>query len=587
MIDLNLFATQVTSDKASGKPGFGQFQNGELGLTQRGNVNFLNALLGNIKIADGEIKTTDVANNSSDTTTSLKSDEADLALLQLALLGQDPDKSLEEKLSELKIEKLANTKENRITQLTKLIDHLTSGLPEQAIGNGNIEQLANRLEKRLGQLEASLESLRAGDFETDDSALKALIATGLNPAQLTKITDRIQEVEDKLGRELTVEDLIAGVGNIIPVPNSGKTEDGEFEITDALSILINQSQKNNEEKQLQLEKSIQDKKLRDSQKDDNGGVDGLALAQSNADNIIAANVANTGQNKSNSAQNLLNAINPKQTSEFSNSAASGNFLNNGQNANSGETSLPLTAEEISQRLSNGEYQEIFGSTKKGLAAQSKMNVADVAASLSNTQTGQKVESLLNFSFSDVLASTDPLSQALGFDIQTGAPFTTSMQAASFASNNIIAGQTHPATQAVAAQISKSAQSGETRQMTLQLDPPELGRVEIRLEFGDERMVKANIVVEKPETLLMLQRDAQALERALQNAGLDTDSGSLDFQMADDGHAFNSDREGDSRHGGTGGGTEGSNDNEEIEFIDTQMTWDVDPETGHVHYNILA
>ncbi len=180
-----------------------------------------------------------------------------------------------------------------------------------------------------------------------------------------------------------------------------------------------------------------------------------------------------------------------------------------------------------------------------------------------------------------------IGETLGFDIQTGAPFNTSMQAATMVSANAQAGQTHPATQLVAAQITKSAANGETRQMTLQLDPPELGRVEIRLEFGDERMVKANIIVEKPETLLMLQRDANALERALQNAGLETDSGSLDFSMAEDGHAFNSDREGDSRNGGTGNGSDSSNDNEELELITTNMTWDVDPETGHVHYNILA
>ena len=61
----------------------------------------------------------------------VKKEKADLALLQLALLGQDVDKNLDEKLAELKIEKLVKTEDNRVAQLTKLIDHLTSGLPQE------------------------------------------------------------------------------------------------------------------------------------------------------------------------------------------------------------------------------------------------------------------------------------------------------------------------------------------------------------------------------------------------------------------------------------------------------------------------
>ena len=32
---------------------------------------------------------------------------------------------------------------------------------------------------------------------------------------------------------------------------------------------------------------------------------------------------------------------------------------------------------------------------------------------------------------------------------------------------------------------------------------------------------------------------------------------------------------------------GVSTDEEIEIIETTMNWNVDPETGHVHYNILA
>lgn len=43
-----------------------------------------------------------------------------------------------------------------------------------------------------------------------------------------------------------------------------------------------------------------------------------------------------------------------------------------------------------------------------------------------------------------------------------------------------------------------------------------------------------VTVERPETLELLQRDARGLERALQDAGLRTDSGSLNFNLRGDG-----------------------------------------------------
>lgn len=545
MIDMNLFATQVTAGLGGKGALSGQALGGNalFGITQGGNLGFLSALLGNIEAPLSDAQQS--ANNNSENPNNVKAEKSDLALLQLALLGQDPDKSLEEKLSELKIEQLANTKENRIAQLTKLIEHLTSGLPEQSVENATIEQLVNRLEKRLEKLEANLEALRTGAFEAEEAPFKALIATGLNPAQLTKITERIQEVEEKLGRELTVEDLIAGVGNIIPAPDD---EDAEFATTDALSLLINQSQKNNEERQIEIEKKIEEEKAVRSE--------GIPLSFDVIESIQANQVAPAGAQQSD--------------------VISG-------------TELPLNAltEEIAQRLSNGEYKALFGATKKITASLAKLQLNNATPAANNNAAAfQKVESLMTFNFADALASATSISEALGYDIQTGAPFNTSMQAVTHASNNVVAGQTQAATSLVAATVSKAAQNGSTRNITLHLDPPELGRVEVRLEFGEERTVKANIIVEKPETLLMLQRDSHALERALQNAGLEADSNSLDFQMAEQGFDFHGDREGDSRYGGTGSGSDGDA-SEDVEFIETTMTWDVDPETGHVHYNILA
>lgn len=88
---------------------------------------------------------------------------------------------------------------------------------------------------------------------------------------------------------------------------------------------------------------------------------------------------------------------------------------------------------------------------------------------------------------------------------------------------------HPATQSVAVQMSRMSAAGTDR-ITLRLDPPELGRVEVRMEFGDDGKVRAHLIADRPDTLDTLQRDARMLERALQEAGLETDEGSLTFDL---------------------------------------------------------
>jgi flagellar hook-length control protein FliK len=140
---------------------------------------------------------------------------------------------------------------------------------------------------------------------------------------------------------------------------------------------------------------------------------------------------------------------------------------------------------------------------------------------------------------------------------------------------------HPAMQVVAATISKAAVTGESKNITLQLDPPELGRVEVRLNFGKDKTVKAVVVTEKPETHMMLQRDAHLLERALFDSGLDAGGSDLSFELADSGYNF------DGNDGGSRGGRGGGADNAPDEIIETTMTWQVDPETGHMRYSLLV
>jgi chemotaxis protein MotD len=83
---------------------------------------------------------------------------------------------------------------------------------------------------------------------------------------------------------------------------------------------------------------------------------------------------------------------------------------------------------------------------------------------------------------------------------------------------------------LAVEIVSRAQEGGKR-FDIRLDPPELGRVDVRLNVDDNGKVTSHLVVERSETLDLLRRDQPQLERALQQAGLNTDGG-LQFSLRD-------------------------------------------------------
>jgi flagellar hook-length control protein FliK len=84
---------------------------------------------------------------------------------------------------------------------------------------------------------------------------------------------------------------------------------------------------------------------------------------------------------------------------------------------------------------------------------------------------------------------------------------------------------------LAVEIAANAHNGNNR-FEIRLDPPELGRIDVQLHIDGEGQVTSHLRVERPETLDLLRRDAQSLERALQQAGLKTSDSGLQFSLRD-------------------------------------------------------
>jgi hypothetical protein len=108
----------------------------------------------------------------------------------------------------------------------------------------------------------------------------------------------------------------------------------------------------------------------------------------------------------------------------------------------------------------------------------------------------------------------------------------------------------PDLDALAVSVAARAMSG-AKQFEIRLDPPELGRVDVRLSIDASGKTQAHMTADQPQTLDLLQKDATNLTQALRDAGLDVSQGGLNFSLR------GQDRQADS---GNNGGPQGRRTN---------------------------
>ncbi len=97
---------------------------------------------------------------------------------------------------------------------------------------------------------------------------------------------------------------------------------------------------------------------------------------------------------------------------------------------------------------------------------------------------------------------------------------------------------------VAVEIASQALAGNSR-FEIRLDPAELGRIDVKLDIDGDGNTTTRVVVERADTLELLKRDANQLERALQQAGLKTSDNAMEFSLRQEAFQQN-DEQGPSR-----------------------------------------
>ena len=89
----------------------------------------------------------------------------------------------------------------------------------------------------------------------------------------------------------------------------------------------------------------------------------------------------------------------------------------------------------------------------------------------------------------------------------------------------------PAAQIAPALVQMGHAPDGAQRLTVRLDPPELGHVQVRIDRPAEAAARVEITVEKPETLTLLLRDQPQLQHALDLAGVPSEGRSVTFHIA--------------------------------------------------------
>lgn len=535
MSSINPHATQI----AAGSSGVANHQalsgNGSNGVFAGAGsmANFWDLIMSQFSgVENGQkIEVPTTAKQTPDQTLAQTKGDNPLTLLQLALASQtlDADGNIVLDTAQADSAKI----ERQLGLTNTIIDHIKSMMPDSAEQDGMMASVLTKLQAKSDTLRASLSVLEGGmiakDTPVEDLPLPILIALGVNPAEITEVSERVQALQEKLGREITVEDLIAGVGGILPVAPQQAVLALKSPGTNATLNAIDE---------------------------DSQPTDDLA-ARLNAMDVGAGDAAE--DTEAGLTNSLKDGTDSKKSSALSSEAEQTN------------TDGAKPDNNATGKKDNGNQNQAF-----------RENLVN----LLNAARAQSGDMMFPMTFSG-LGADAAIHQSYGIGATPALGLGTAAQAANLVSSPAMAGQNHPASHMVAATLTKAGKGGEDSTINLRLDPPELGNVAVKLQFGKDKTVKAHLMVEKPETYLMLQRDGAALERALQSAGFDAQSQTISFELAQDNSAFRQGSNGNDANNFGGGGKDSQDANGVEEIIQSSMTWQVDPSTGHMRYNIMA
>ncbi len=187
----------------------------------------------------------------------------------------------------------------------------------------------------------------------------------------------------------------------------------------------------------------------------------------------------------------------------------------------GEHSLRLSGKENAQ--SSIQNNNIGNPSNAYAAVNNAAGVTEQVADVSGKIAGKEMGAFSNSSSGNAAHSALMGNEFAQVAKNEGAknPVETSFR-------DIYKGMSREAVEQVKVNITKSAVKG-TDKIDIQLKPEDLGHIQIKMQIKDGKL-QAHIIASRPETMDMLQKEVQSLERAFNDAGFETDEGSLTFSF---------------------------------------------------------
>lgn len=212
----------------------------------------------------------------------------------------------------------------------------------------------------------------------------------------------------------------------------------------------------------------------------------------------------------------------------------------GKEVSKAEIKVSVKEEKISQ-LSSNDLLAGTNSTSDSVALQAQTTTMpdDVAVKDLNMMPTFNVASsnVTEVSAGSVsqVAAVEANSSNLNTAVVAGSEFVKAAKADASAESNqtsfrdIYKGMSKEIIDQVKVNITKSAVKGIDK-IDISLKPVDLGHIEVKMQIGKDGKLQAHIISSRPETMEVLQKEMQTLEKAFNDAGFQTDEGSLSFSF---------------------------------------------------------
>lgn len=159
-----------------------------------------------------------------------------------------------------------------------------------------------------------------------------------------------------------------------------------------------------------------------------------------------------------------------------------------------------------------------------------VNVAAPAENAGSSVAAAKVASV-----GEISGNVTSHAAAGNGEILAGARSEAADKSSGTSFRDIYKGMSKEVVDQVKVNITKSAVRGVDK-IDIRLRPEDLGHIEIKMQISKDGKLQAHIISSRPETMEILQKEVQNLEKAFNDAGFQTDDSSLSFSFRNEGQA---------------------------------------------------